>query len=250
MKPEQKAQIAPHPVLPEYYDNEGTRRKVVDAMFDASARHYDWITTMMSFGSGKWYRRQALLRAGVAPGMRLLDAGAGTGVIAHIAQDITGEDGLVVALDPSKGMLNEARKLGVQHTAQGLGEGLPFPDNSFDRVTMGYALRHVADLKTLFAEYLRVLKPGGGMLILEITRPENKLGLAVLKCYLKGVVPTLTRLFRRSSDAQKLMRYYWDTIENCVPPATILDAMAQAGVHQPRRHVVQGIFSEYSGSKT
>ena len=69
--------IAPHPPLREYYPTEEARRRRVDGMFDASAGHYDWINSVMSLGSGEWYRRQALARAGVAPGMRVLDVGSG-----------------------------------------------------------------------------------------------------------------------------------------------------------------------------
>ena len=156
-----KNRVAPHPVLSEYYESEETRRGRVDDMFDTSAEHYDWITDVMSFGSGRWHRRSVLMRAGLAPGMKVLDVGAGTGVVSWIAQDIVKEEGLVVALDPSKGMLSEAKKLGVQRATQGLGESLPFPDDTFDMVTMGYALRHMADLDKLFKEYLRVLKPCG-----------------------------------------------------------------------------------------
>lgn len=249
MKTQNKARVAPHPILSEYYSSENERRRRVDEMFDSSAKHYDWITTVMSFGSGQWYRRQALERAGLQPGMKVLDVGAGTGVVAYLAQNIVQDQGLVVALDPSKGMLNEAKTLGVCNVTQGLGEKLPFADDTFDRVTMGYALRHVADLRVLFAEYRRVLKPGGEILLLEITRPEGSLPRALLKFYMKGVVPTLTRLFRRSSEAQKLMRYYWDTIEQCVPPSAILATMAEVGLHKPRRHVALGIFSEYSATE-
>lgn len=241
--------IAPHPVLQDYYSDMSERRDRVDHMFDASAEHYDWITDVMSFGSGRWYRRQALVRAGVSEGQQVLDVGAGTGVVSWLAQDLVGDDGLVVALDPSKGMLAEARKLGVKHTTQGLGEKLPFPDNTFDYLTMGYALRHVADLNTAFSEYLRVLKPGGKILLLEISRPKGKLMTFLMRIYLKGIVPNLARIFRRSNDTKMLMRYYWDTIEQCVPPDTILQALSEAGAENAQRHVVLGIFSEYSGTK-
>lgn len=241
--------IAPHPVLQDYYSDMSERRDRVDHMFDASAEHYDWITDVMSFGSGRWYRRQALVRAGVSEGQQVLDVGAGTGVVSWLAQDLVGDDGLVVALDPSKGMLAEARKLGVKHTTQGLGEKLPFPDNTFDHLTMGYALRHVADLNTAFSEYLRVLKPGGKILLLEISRPKGKLMTFLMRIYLKGIVPNLARIFRRSNDTKMLMRYYWDTIEQCVPPDTILQALSEAGAENAQRHVVLGIFSEYSGTK-
>ncbi len=203
----------------------------------------------MSFGSGQWYRRQALQRSGLAEGMQVLDVGAGTGVVSLLAQELVGDSGLVVAHDPSAGMLGEATKRGVARAVQGLGERLCYPDNSFDRVTMGYALRHVADLRVLFKEYARVLKPGGKVLLLEITRPEHVAARGVLRIYLRGIVPLVTRLFRRSAPAQELMRYYWDTIEHCVPPATILEAMTAAGLEGSKRRVELGIFSEYSAAK-
>jgi demethylmenaquinone methyltransferase/2-methoxy-6-polyprenyl-1,4-benzoquinol methylase len=239
--------LSPHPVLDEYYHTAAARRGRVDALFDSSAVHYDWITDMMSLGSGQRYRRQAVARIGLEPGMCLLDVGAGTGVISLIAQQVLGDSGVVIAHDPSAGMLGEARRLGVRTAVQGLGEQLPYADDSFDRVTMSYALRHVADLRALFAEFARVLRPGGKVLVLEITRPQNVVGNSILRLYLRTIVPTITRAFRRSAQAQELMRYYWDTIEYCVPPATILDAMGGVGFDNCERRVELGIFSEYSG---
>ncbi|MEE8059054.1 MAG: class I SAM-dependent methyltransferase [Pseudomonadales bacterium] len=241
--------LAPHPVLPEYYTDEESRRERVDQMFDSSAEHYDWICNVMSFGSGGFYRQQALLRGGLKSGMHLLDVGAGTGEVSLLAQKIVGDKGIVVALDPSKGMLSEAKKLGVEKATMGLGEALPFPDNSFDMLTMGFALRHVADLGQAFVEYHRVLKPGGKVLLLEISRPESSLFTTLLKVYMKGIVPLITRIFRRSVNAQELMRYYWDTIEHCVRPDVIVDALKIAGLVDAKRHIAMGIFSEYSGIK-
>lgn len=241
--------VAPHPVLEEYYDDLSQRRTKVDQMFDSSASHYDWITNVMSFGSGRMYRRQALLRAGVKEGHKVLDVGAGTGVVSLLSQEIVGASGLVVALDPSKGMLSEAVKSGVSLASQGLGELLPFEDNTFDFVTMGYALRHVADLKMAFEEYKRVLKPGGKILLLEITRPDGKIKKAFLKFYLKIIIPNIARVFRRSADSKVLMRYYWDTIEQCVPPDVIVNALKETNLIDSKRAVVLGIFSEYTGIK-
>ncbi len=238
--------LRPHPLLTDYYGDEQQRRRQVDAWFDASAPHYNFITQAMSFGSGHWYRKQALLRAGLAPGMRLLDVACGTGVIAHHAQDVVGEQGLAVGLDPSIGMLHESRARGVRGLVQALAEALPFRTAQFDVLSMGYALRHVVDLHRTFDEYRRVLKPGGKLLILEITPPRSRLSFHLLKFYLRGVVPMVARIGGGGSGSQTLMQYYWDTIEHCVAPPVIMKALEEAGFLQVSRYVELGIFSEYT----
>jgi demethylmenaquinone methyltransferase / 2-methoxy-6-polyprenyl-1,4-benzoquinol methylase len=122
---------------------------------------------------------------------------------------------------------------------------LPFSASIFDFVLMGYALRHVADLDETFREYLRVLKPGGRLLLLEITRPASAVGLALMRTYLGSVVPLIARLGTGSRDAARLMRFYWDTIANSVPAETVLAAIGAAGFSAVERAVVGGIFTEY-----
>ena len=244
-----KKKVEPHPVLRDFYTESEYRQQKVNDMFDSAALHYDWITDVMSFGSGRWYRRKALTNAGCRKGFRVLDVGAGTGVITGIAQHIVGPTGEAIALDPSKNMLLEAEKNGVRKVVQGHAEALPFEDNSFDLLTMGYALRHVDDLSKTFSEFLRVLKPSGKVLILEISRPEKAFSAFFLKLYLKFVVPNFAYFGRRGADSKVLMQYYWETIENCVPPAVILESLGDAGFSLPARRVELGIFSEYSGLK-
>lgn len=240
--------LRPHPLLTDYYGDEQQRRHQVDAWFDASAPHYNFITQAMSFGSGHWYRRQALQRAGLAPGMRLLDVACGTGVIARHAQEIVGPEGMAIGLDPSVGMLHEARGRGVAALVQALAEALPFRTAQFDMLSMGYALRHVVDLHRTFDEYRRVLKPGGKLLILEITPPRSRLSFHLLKFYLRRVVPLVARIGGGGSGSQTLMQYYWDTIEHCVAPPVILEALEAAGFQQVARYVELGIFSEYTAT--
>jgi demethylmenaquinone methyltransferase/2-methoxy-6-polyprenyl-1,4-benzoquinol methylase len=235
--------------MPEYYGRAEARQDWVDGMFDRTAGDYDWITDIMSFGSGRWYRRWALQRYGVSPGMRLLDVGSGTGVIAQAAQQQVGPEGAVVALDPSRGMLAQAGQAGVVAPVNARAEALPLGSNAFHRLTMGYALRHVDDLVATFSEFRRVLAPGGRLLLLEITPPRGRFGYRALRFYLRRVVPLIARLGRRSRDAELLMRYYWDTIDACVPPERILEALQAAGLEAVQRHVIGGIFSEYSGTK-
>ena len=243
------APLAPHPTLEPYYGTDENRPGYVRRLFDQSAGAYDHIEAMMAFGSGRWYRRQALLRAGLAAGRRVLDVATGTGLVAREAAAIVGDARRVVGLDPSPGMLRQARRLlGIPATL-GAGEALPCRDASFDFLSLGYALRHLADLTVTFAEFARVLRPGGTVLVLELTRPPSRAHRAVLRFYIKRVIPALTRLTTRNRDASLLWRYFWDTIEACVPPERILTALADAGFTDVRRELVLGMFSEYTGRR-
>lgn len=240
---------APHPVLKKYYGSDGERRSFVAALFDAAAGQYDWVCKIGSFGSGQLYRRQVLRRAGLLPGMRLLDVATGTGLVAQSALHTLGEPRAVIGLDPSGGMLREAQKTLAIPLVQGRAEELPFGSDLFDMLSIGYALRHVADLAVTFAEFLRVLKPGGRLLILEISRPRSVLARQLLRVYLQRVLPLVMRLGPGSVEAEQLMRYYWDTIAECVPPETILEVLRRSGFVGVERRVFGGLMSEYVGAK-
>jgi len=231
--------------MPDYYADAEGKRRFTGSMFDASAADYDRVDRLLAFGSGSWYRRQALLRAGLAAGMRMLDVAVGTGLVAREAVQVVGARGAVFGIDPSAGMLAQSDAHGLR-LVRGRAEALPFAAQSLDFLCMGYALRHLADLQTVFGEFRRVLRPGGRVLVLEITRPEGRVANTVLKAYLHGVLPVLSRLVSRSKDTPALYRYYWDTIEACVPPARILATLADAGFAGVAHQVQLGIFSEYS----
>jgi demethylmenaquinone methyltransferase/2-methoxy-6-polyprenyl-1,4-benzoquinol methylase len=203
----------------------------------------------MSFGTGQFYRRDALVRAGLRSGMAVLDVGTGTGLLAREAIGIVESRGRVFGVDPSSNMMQAGRAAFGMARVQGVGERLPFATGRFDFVTMGYALRHVPDLDQTFEEYYRVLKPGGRVLLLEISAPASRVGRGVAAAYFGRVVPLVARLGTGSADAQRMMKFYWDTIEHCVPPDTVLAALGGTGFAQPTRTVTQGIFSEYTATK-
>lgn len=237
--------VSPHPPLSKYYQSETQHRRFLSQVFDETAGNYDLIDRMMSFGSGVWYRRDALRRAGLIAGMHHLDVAVGTGAIARSAVGIVGASGSVVGLDPSLGMLRQAVRNAHIPVIQGIAEHLPFPDQSFDFLSMGYALRHVADLKTTFDEYARVLKPGGRLLILEFAQPKSRLGYAVGRFYLNRVVPWLSQVGSGKKQARVLMEYCWDTVENFVPGNAIVNALKASGFADTQRRTWFGVFSEY-----
>jgi demethylmenaquinone methyltransferase/2-methoxy-6-polyprenyl-1,4-benzoquinol methylase len=240
---------APHAPLTEYYPTEDARRAWVADMFNSTAPDYNRIEKILGLGTGPWYRRQALQRAGLKPGMNLLDVGVGTGLVAQQAAAILGDPACVTGVDPSPGMLgNTVVPAGVK-LVEGRAEQIPFPDNSFDFLSMGYALRHISDLSVAFAEFRRVLKPGGMLCMLEITCPENPVQKVLLKTYARHVVPLLARLGSRSGNTSVLWRYYWDTIEACAAPADVMRTLEGAGFSAVRRHLELGMFSEYQAVK-
>lgn len=242
--------MKPHPVLSQHYRSPEDKQKYLRRVFDRSAPHYEQIVRWGSFGSGSWYRRTALQRAGLKPGMRTLDVATGTGTTAReIIALLGGSDGLI-CIDPSAGMLKIARESLGAVCVRGEADRLPVHDNLFDMVTMGFALRHVETLEQAFGEYHRVLKPGGKTLILEVTKPKGAVSGWFARWYFGCVLPWLTRRLTANRDSVELVEYYWDTIDQMVPPDDVMAAMRNAGFQNVTHRVVLGCFSEYEGTKT
>jgi demethylmenaquinone methyltransferase/2-methoxy-6-polyprenyl-1,4-benzoquinol methylase len=185
--------------------------------------------------------------------MRVLDVGFGTGLTAVQAAALSGDPAHVTGVDPSPGMIAHARVPAGLRVLEGRAEALPVADASCDFLSMGFALRHVSDLAVVFAEFLRVLRPGGRVCILEIVRPASRLGLHALRLYMRHGIPWLARLTGRTAggapDTHTLWRYYWDSIEACVPPTRVMAALQDAGFVDVTQHLELGIFSEYVGRK-
>ncbi len=243
--PPNPAPLLPHAPLGTYYANEAEHQTFLRQIFDDTARDYDRIESILAFGTGPWYRRQALQRAGLGAGMQVVDVGVGTGLLARQAMRLIGAQGRLIGVDPSAGMLSQALLPGVQ-LIQGRAEALPCAAASADFLSLGYALRHVSDVDAAFAEFHRVLRPGGRLLLLEITQPRSRVAISLLKAYMRVVVPAIAKVVARGADSAKLWRYYWDTIDACIAPADVIKALQRAGFTQVQRHVELGIFSEYS----
>jgi demethylmenaquinone methyltransferase/2-methoxy-6-polyprenyl-1,4-benzoquinol methylase len=239
----------PHPPLRTYYDSAQSRSGWVRDIFTRTAADYDRVERVMAFGTGSWYRRRALLQAGLVPGMTVVDVGVGTGLVACEAAGIVGDPTRVIGVDPSPGMVANAKVPAGVRLLPGSAEHLPVPSATVDFVSMGFALRHVDDLAAAFGEFHRVLKPGGRLCVLEITRPQAGWARAMLKMYLRRVVPWVAARLASHRDTPELMRYYYDTIEACVAPETVIAALRLAGFAAVVRNVELGIFSAYGAQK-
>ena len=153
----------PHRPLPEYYADGDlpARERFIRTTFDSTAADYNRLERILGLGRGSWYRRQALLRAGLRSGMQVVDVGMGTGLVAHEVLHVTGEPARLVGVDPSPGMMAQAALPPEVECRLGYAEALPLPDRSADFIVMGYALRHIADFSAACAEFRRVLRPQG-----------------------------------------------------------------------------------------
>ena len=240
---------APHSPLRDYYGEERDRSTWVRGIFTRTAADYDRLEFVVGLGTGSLYRRVALRRAGLRPGMTVLDVGTGTGILARAAAQVVGDPARVTGIDPSSGMLAHAKVAPGVRLLSGSAESIPVPDACADFLSMGYALRHVADLHAAFREFFRVLRADGRLCLLEITAPARGLPRALLRAWLLGAVPRIAKRVCRAPDSSELMRYNWDTIVNCVRPDCILSALEDSGFADVDRRVDLGIFSAYLARK-
>jgi demethylmenaquinone methyltransferase/2-methoxy-6-polyprenyl-1,4-benzoquinol methylase len=179
--------------LPSSQDKPGYVRE----MFDRIAEGYDAANDGMTGGMHRLWKRRLIGLLDVKPGHRALDLATGTGDLARLLAQQVGADGAVTGLDFSSGMLAQARAQGEAGITfiEGDMQALPFETAAFDRVSVGFGLRNVADLDLALTEMLRVLKPGGRVASLEMGRPRLapiRLGVALYNAVVPPLVGRLT----------------------------------------------------------
>ena len=165
------------------------------AMFDRISRFYDVMNSVMTAGLHHSWRRRAADLARLAPGDRALDVATGTGDLAVELASRVGPDGTVVGCDFSDSMLEQARAKAPQlewEWANAL--DLPYPDASFDAATVGFGARNFSDLDRGLAEMARVVRPGGRVVVLEITTPTRPPLSTFFSIWFDRLVPALGRL--------------------------------------------------------
>lgn len=236
-------------VVGSYYNSPAEKQAFLRQIFDRTAPYYEGIARWGWFGTGAAYRRSALLRAGVTPGMRVIDVASGTGPVARALMEILDSPDQIVCVEPSAGMIAESKKTVPAVHHQSTAEALPVADASFDMLVMGFALRHVDDLDATFAEFRRVVKDGGRVLIMDVTIPDHPVGRALFTAYFKHILPTLTQVFSGSREAGRLMRYYWQTMAQMTPRDEVTAILREAGFRDVQHRVLLGCFSEYLATR-
>jgi len=176
------------------------------------AAKYDLMNDLMSFGIHRLWKRFTIDCSGVRKGQKVLDLAGGTGDLTAKFSRIVGETGQVVLADINDSMLkvgrDKLRNLGVANNVsyvQANAEALPFPDNHFDVITIGFGLRNVTDKDKALASMFRVLKPGGRLLVLEFSKPVSEVIAKLYDLYSFKLLPKMGEIVANDSESYKYL---------------------------------------------
>ncbi len=214
----------------------------IQAMFDGIAGRYDRLNSLMTAGLHHRWRDLGVLVAQVGPGDSALDVACGTGDFAFALRRAVGRQGRVVGLDFSEEMLALARdKCGRNQLWVDFVQGdlldLPFADGEFDACTVGFGIRNVPDIPRAFSEMRRVVRPGGRVVCLEITRPDLIGFKQFYNLWFDGVVPLLGRFAAGDKFAYS---YLPASVRRFPDPDALRDVMSGVGLINPRYEILAG----------
>ena len=233
----------------------GEKQKLVGEVFSSVAGKYDLMNDLMSLGVHRVWKRYFVGTAQVKAGDRVLDLAGGTGDNAALLRDRVGDAGEVVLGDINGAMLRVGRdRMTDQGRVQGLtyvqcnAEALPFPDASFDLVTIAFGLRNVTDKDAALREMLRVLKVGGQARVLEFSEVQAEWFRPLYDFHSFQVLPRLGQLFARDADSY---RYLAESIRKHPPQQQLQSMMDAAGFARTSyKNLNGGIVAIHTGYKT
>ena len=247
---------APEPTTHFGYQNvpESEKAGKVAEVFHSVAAKYDLMNDLMSAGIHRLWKRFTIELSGVRPGNRVLDIAGGTGDLTRQFSRLVGPAGEVVLADINASMLKVGRDrlldlgaAGNIRFVQADAEKLPFPDNHFDVVTIAFGLRNVTHKEDALRSMLRVLKPGGRLLVLEFSKPSNGLLSKAYDTYSFSLLPMMGKLITNDADSY---RYLAESIRMHPDQETLKGMMADAGFERVSYHnMTGGIVALHRGIK-
>lgn len=234
----------------EFYNPGAERATQVNRLFATIAPRYDFINDLQSLGLHRRWKRRLARLAAVRPGDQALDLCCGTGDISFaLAQ----QGATVTGLDFSREMLAVAEQRNAKSKIQNLkflhgdAQKLPFPDGTFDVVTVGYGLRNLASWETGLAEMVRVAKPGARLLVLDFGKPDNTLWRALYFGYLRLCVPVFGLLFAGKASAYA---YILESLKHYPAQRGVAAKMRELGLTNVRvENILGGAMSINSGER-
>lgn len=232
----------------------GEKQRKVAEVFHSVANKYDLMNDLMSFGIHRLWKKFTIELSGVRQGHRILDIAGGTGDLTAAFSELTGPTGEVVLADINSSMLKVGRDRlydkghGDNVTyVQANAESLPFPDNYFDCLTIAFGLRNVTHKENALASMLRVLKPGGRLLVLEFSKPTHELLSNIYDQYSFHILPVMGKMITNDSDSY---RYLAESIRMHPDQAKLATMMEDAGFARVNYHnMTGGIVALHRGIK-
>ncbi|MGH8455061.1 MAG: bifunctional demethylmenaquinone methyltransferase/2-methoxy-6-polyprenyl-1,4-benzoquinol methylase UbiE [Nevskiales bacterium] len=232
----------------------GEKQKRVGAVFDSVAGRYDLMNDLMSFGIHRLWKKFAIELAAVHAGEQVLDLAGGTGDLSAAMATRVGAKGQVICSDINASMLGVGRErltdrgvVGNVEYVQANAEKLPFADNHFDCITIGFGLRNVTDKQAALASMYRVLKPGGRLLVLEFSKPQLPGLSKAYDQYSFHLLPLMGRLVAQDADSY---RYLAESIRMHPDQETLKGMMEQAGYARCQFYnLTGGIVAVHRGYK-
>ncbi len=227
---------------------------LVKGVFDSVASRYDLMNDLMSFGIHRLWKRFAVELAGVRAGQRVLDLAAGTGDLSERFAGLVGPEGLVVMTDINENMLRTGRDRMLDHGragnvqyAQVNAEQLPFPDDTFDCITIGFGLRNVTDKQKALEAMYAALRPGGRALVLEFSHPVSR---PLQKLYDLYSFTLLPKIGKAVVNDEESYRYLAESIRVHPDQETLREMMEQAGFERCDYHnLTGGVVAIHRGFK-
>lgn len=227
---------------------------MVAGVFHSVAGQYDLMNDLMSFGVHRVWKFFTIEKAGVRNGHHVLDIAGGTGDLTASFAKIVGDSGRVVLADINESMLRVGRDKLIDrgHSnsveyVQADAQFLPFPDNSFDCITIAFGLRNVTDKDLALRSMYRVLKPGGRLLVLEFSKPSGDLLAKMYDRYSFNILPKMGQLVAGDADSY---RYLAESIRMHPDQETLKNMMQQAGFLQAEYfNMTGGIVALHRGFK-
>ncbi|MDN3708050.1 bifunctional demethylmenaquinone methyltransferase/2-methoxy-6-polyprenyl-1,4-benzoquinol methylase UbiE [Myroides ceti] len=235
-----------------YKDSDLSKKEQVAQMFNTISGNYDNLNRMISLGTDQGWRRKVLRMVSETNPSSILDIATGTGDMAIYLSKTNAKK--IVGLDLSQGMLDvgieKIKALKLDHQIEmvlGDSENLPFEDNSFDAITVGFGIRNFEDLEKGLSEILRVLKPNGIFIILETSVPTKFPFKQGYNFYTKSIVPFMGKLFSKD---QKAYAYLSESAKNFPFGEELNNILKKIGFKNVK-HLPQtmGVATIYTSSK-
>jgi demethylmenaquinone methyltransferase/2-methoxy-6-polyprenyl-1,4-benzoquinol methylase len=216
----------------------------VRGIFDSIAQRYDLMNSLMSFGMDKGWRKFTVECTCLKAGGKALDICCGTGRMTRELARTAGIYGQVIGLDFSENMLRIAQKTlnnyeykSVIKFIQGNAMELPFNDNSFDTVTVGWGLRNVPDMNRVISEMMRVVKPGGTVVSIDMAKPELPVFKQLYWLYFEKLVPIMGRLWAKKENAYS---YLHDSAKAFLHQRELAQLFCRVGLENVRYYNLSG----------